>query len=378
MSSNFKGRLFRIAIWTHYVCFSSFTAIPLLSLVADAQAVDVAYRVPVGREHSDCARVLPGKDELVEVASTCGGDVSLDVVRNLALETQKLVEKCRADQNHKDCWPRQRFGAGTEPITFRSSLFESQVPENCFPEQTWASLSLFKEWNEAFTEYLEFSRSGSVRFDGFIVAEASRVDGSEQHLVTCEVKVIEGLPGAPRDCYTAAIIAGSEVYIRVRPDWHGGCFVSGVFRPSGAIHFNFEVSNVSDIKPFSERIHDLLKKDFKFATEYKIYNSSDGAVTLARITATSGIRNTVFLDAGYREAMDLEVLLQPRGDVLVVSASTQPMVSRTNTGKIKDLRGPDDNERQRYLEIIDAKLAAALMSGCTGAQQIDSLSIRCQ
>lgn len=362
-----------------YFCLFGAATIPALSSAAEALAVDVAYRVPVGPEQADCARVVPGGQWRVQVAPSCGGDPELSAVRNEALKTKVLVEKCREQPNADGCRAAEGFAFGERRSKFGPSLFDGQMSENCFPKQTWAPLSLVKEWQEEFAEYLKFAASGDIMNNRFLVAEAIRNDAAEQHLVTCEVTVIDGLSGPPRECHAAAVIAGPEVYIRVQPlEAFIQCFASALIRPSGAIEFRFEISNATDVTPFSEKINHLLKQDFKFATEYKLYNSSNGAVESVEIIATSGIRNTMFLEPGYREAMDVEVSLRPEGNVLKVRASTQPMVSRTNTGKIRDLRGPDDNERQRYLEVIDAKLADALMGGCSNAQKIDSLTIRCQ
>jgi hypothetical protein len=353
-------------------------AVLLLSFVAchDAAAIEVAVRAPV-ENHPECEAKAITSDPLdnrhlftlkAMAATSCGGSISYKDALAGAEHWRETKLKC-ATNSEGDC----------ETTSFSASVFSSQVSENCFPQQTWAFVEDVPDGKEALEQLTQFAQSGEVRDSRYQIVEIAEEGLEGQHLATCEVTAINGFHGPPRDCYTSAIINDKVTLLRVGNRGGGVmCYASGSFRASGAIDINFEIETAVSATKFSEEIHTTIRDEMEFQTRYEVRESDDKSlIESVAITSTAGLRDSKFLEAGWREAMDLNVNLLVNRDNITVHAYTQPMVCREASGNVADYRAANDAQRQIYADAIDKKIAAAIERACPAAVKVDNLKYKC-
>jgi hypothetical protein len=272
--------------------------------------------------------------------------------------------------------------------TSDEKLYESATLRNAHcsyfdrPENySWLRPEELSDGEAALTELQERARQQQGRFQIAELVGLSKRD--EQHIGRCNVKIVDGVVGPPLDCTIVAIIsrAGTLLRAREREFVSYGCPMSARFRLGGGIQLDFEIATQLDVSTFSTSVIGILRNELGFSVEAKEYREEERIRSIS-LASTAGLRDSLILGNGWREALELDLYLthesNSTGKSVSVRGSVMPMVSRQASGSLVEYHPPNDAQRGIYAKVFDTKIAYALKGACEFGKQIDDKKIVCE
>ena len=241
----------------------------------------------------------------------------------------------------------------------------------------WASVEKLGGQTE-FDALLGHAASGDLFNGTSRIVEILGTPAGERHLALCQVPVIGGHEGLPRDCNTVAIISSGKTLIKgTRP--RTLCEVSAVVGMDGAtIKINFDIQTKLDAAPLSASLASMLKNDLGLDFDQQVDRDASGNINSVYYSAIAPLRDSKILGGGLRESFNFDISLSRYDGGFRFYGRSKPMICRTASGNVTEYHGLDDAQRNIYGKALNNGVASAVQKSCAAFSQIDDGTLSCK
>jgi hypothetical protein len=315
--------------------------------------------------------------------ASCGSDLTLAEAQS-SFERTKATKRCDAGAVAVEEECEERLSAVDANICGEVEAISSHY--------VWFPPNELKDGKAALERLQEMARSGSPRPKGkdrgTVVVQASESIPAEEHLAICDVVMVDGVAGPPRDCATVAIITpdGSwlrgSATVRVRTptyDYYIGqtCLYSYTIRVSGAINIDFEIVTNQHAADFSSALVNALQNELQLKTQVRTAENGDFS-----ITSVAGLRFSRVLPGKWWETVDFDLQVGKSSDkkqaTLYVSGVAHVLASPDNLANISQLNGLNNAQTKSYADKLDDEVNNAIKHACKHVVSEDAKTIVCE
>ncbi|MET3133446.1 hypothetical protein AAKU55_003736 [Oxalobacteraceae bacterium GrIS 1.11] len=232
---------------------------------------------------------------------------------------------------------------------------------------------------EAALRQLLLRAASGAATGGHVIVETDTSTALERHLALCSVATVAGVTGPPRNCATVALIMPQQVWLRGGNPRQAVCVRSASFRNSGAIDLHYTVLSGADPRKVGTALLRAIEQGFGLSAEQEISNNNKGELDAIYIRATGALGDSRILGGGWREAIDFDGFILPKGErQLSVRGTVHALVCRQALGNIINYNGPSDAQRAAYASAFDAGIATAIRASGANCKKQDATTIECE